>query len=87
MVGIECQDHGITLAELMRADFDDDGVEEILIKVHSYIKFATFRSLSIGLLRKKDAVSPFEYQSWNREIEMAQHRHQIARIMRMPPIS
>jgi hypothetical protein len=87
VVGIECQDRGITLTELMRGDFDDDGVEEILIKVHSYIKFATFRSLSIGLLRKKDAVSLFEYQSWNREIEMAQHRHQIARIMRQPPLS
>jgi hypothetical protein len=81
-VEIECQDHGVALTELMRADFDDDGVEEILIKVHSYINFASFRSLSIGLLRKKDAVSLFEYQSWDREIEMAQHRHQIARIMR-----
>ena len=81
-IGIECQDHGVALTELMRADFDDDGVEEILIKLHSYIKSATFRSLSIGLLRKKDAASLFEYQSWDREIKMAQKRHQIARIMR-----
>jgi hypothetical protein len=80
-VEIECQDHGVSLTELMRADFDDDGVEEILIKVHSYIKFATFRSLGIGLLRKKDAVSLFEYRSWDREIETAQHSHQIARIV------
>ena len=81
-VGIECLDHGVILTELMRADFDDDGAEEILITMHSYIKFATFRSLSIGLLSKKDAVSLFEYRSWDRENEMAQHRHQIARIMR-----
>ena len=64
-VEFECQDHGVALTELMRADFDDDGVEEILIKVNSYIKFATFRSLSVGLLGKKDAASPFEYQLWN----------------------
>jgi len=81
-VSIECEDHGVTLTELMRADFDDDGVEEILFKSHFYIKFATFRSLSIGLLRKRDLVSMFEYQSWNSEIEMAQYRHQMARIMR-----
>jgi 5-methylcytosine-specific restriction endonuclease McrA len=84
-VEIECQDQGVALTELMRADFDDDGVDEVLIEVHSYIKFATFRSLNIGLLRKKDTVSLFEYQSWDREIEMAQHRHQIARIVRIPP--
>jgi hypothetical protein len=71
----------------MRADFDDDGVEEILVKLHFYIKFATFRSLSIGLLRKRDPVSMFQYQSWDREVEMAQHRHQIARIARVPPFS
>ena len=47
-VGIRVQDHGVTLTELMRADFDDDGLEEILITVHYYIKFATFRLLSIG---------------------------------------
>jgi len=81
-VEIECQDQGITVNELTRADFDNDGVEEILIKVHSYIKFATHRSLGIGLLRKKDAGSLFEYQSWDSELKMAQHRHQIARIMR-----
>lgn len=81
-VEIECQDHGVILTELMRADFNDDGVEEILIKAHSYIKFATFRSLSIGLLQKKDAVSLFKYQPWDTGNEMAQHRHQIARIMR-----
>ena len=44
---IECQDHGVTLAELMRADFDEDGVEEVLIKEH----FSTIKSalLPIGL--------------------------------------
>jgi 5-methylcytosine-specific restriction endonuclease McrA len=81
-IEIECQDQGIVLTELMRADFDNNGVEEILVKSHFYIKSGTLRFLSIGLLRKNDAVVPFEYQSWNGEIEAAQHRHQIARIMR-----
>lgn len=81
-VGIECEDHGVILSELMRADLDGDGVEEILIKVHSYIKFATHRSLWIGLLRRKDAVSPFECQLWDSETVMAQRRHHIARAMR-----
>jgi hypothetical protein len=81
-VVIDCQGHGVALTELMRADFDGDGVEEILIKTHFYIKFATFRSLGVGLLRRNDRVALFEYQPWDSEIEMAQHRHQIARIMR-----
>lgn len=81
-VEIECQDQEIVLTELMRADFDNDGVEEILIKSHFCIKLGTLRYLRIGLLRKNDAAAPFEYQSWDSEIEAAQHRHQIARIMR-----
>jgi len=81
-IGMECDGHGIIMTELMRADFDDDGVEEILLEIRYYIKLGTFRQLSIGLLHKRDAESPFDYRLWNAEIEMAQHRHQIARIMR-----
>jgi hypothetical protein len=81
-VKIECQDQGVTLTELMRADFDEDGVEEVLIKEHFYIKSASFRSLSISLLSKKDPVSPLEYQSWDAQVAIAQDRHQIARILR-----
>lgn len=81
-VEIECQDQGIVLTEPMRADFDNDGVEEILLESRFYVKFVTLRFLRIDLLRKNDAVAPFEYQSWDCEIEAAQHRHQIARIMR-----
>lgn len=81
-ISVECEDHGVILSELMRADLDGDGVEEILIKVHSYIKFATHRSLWIGLLCRKDAVSPFECQLWDSETVMAQRRHHIARAVR-----
>ena len=70
------------MTELMRADFDEDGVEEVLIKEHFYIKSGSFRSLSVSLLSKKDPVSPLEYQPWGGEIEMAQRRHNIARIFR-----
>lgn len=81
-VKIECQDQGVTLTELMRADFDEDGVEELLIKEHFYIKSCSLRSLSVSLLSKKDPVLPLEYESREARIEMAQHRHQIARILR-----
>ncbi len=81
-VSIHCKDHVVILTELMRADFDDDGLEELLVKKYSYIEYAAFRSLSICLLRKVGPASIFEYQLWNSEIEAAQYRYQIARIMR-----
>lgn len=62
-VEIECQNQGVILTELMRADFDNDGVEEILIKSHFYLKSGSHRYLWVGVLRKRDAVSPFECQS------------------------
>lgn len=82
LVSIEVEDQGVALTELMRADFDDDGVEEILVKKHFYIKFGTLRSLSIGLLRKRDPDSIFEYESWDSATDLAQLRHEIARAMR-----
>jgi hypothetical protein len=81
-VTIECKDHGVTLTELMRADFDYDGVEEILVQMHFYINGATFRALSIGLLHRRGLDSMFEYQSWDADWPRAQSRHQIARVMR-----
>jgi 5-methylcytosine-specific restriction endonuclease McrA len=81
-VKIECRDHGVTLTEIMRADFDEDGVEEMLIKEHFYIKSATFRTMNLSLLCKKDPASPLEYQPWDAEIEMAQRRYKIARASR-----
>ena len=82
VVSIEVEDQGVALTELMRADFDDDGVEEILVKKHFYVKLGTLRSLSIGLLRKRDLNSIFEYESWDSATDLAQLRHQIARAMR-----
>jgi len=81
-VTIECEDHGVTLTELMRADFDYDGVEEILVQMYFYINGASFRHLSIGMLRRRYQDSMFEYQSWDADWPSAQSLHQIARIMR-----
>jgi len=81
-VTIESEDHGVTLTELMRADFDYNGVEEILVQKYYYIKGATFRDLDIGLLRRRNLDSMFEYQSWDDDLHRAQSRYQIARIMR-----
>jgi hypothetical protein len=81
-IAIECEDHGVIITELMRADFDNDGVEEILIQEHFYIKGATFRALNIVLLRRRYLDSMFEFQLWDADWPKAQSRHQIARIMR-----
>ena len=64
-VTIECEDHGVILTELMRADFDYDGVEEIFVQRRFYIKGGTFGALSIGLLRRRHLDSMFEYQLWD----------------------
>jgi hypothetical protein len=81
-ITIECESQGVTLTELMRADFDNDGVEEILVQMHFYISGASFRALGIGLLRKRNLDSMFEYQSWDADLSRSQRSHQIARIMR-----
>jgi hypothetical protein len=60
-VTIECEEQGVTMTELMRADFDYDGVEEILVQMHYFINGATFRSLDIVLLRRRNPDSMFEY--------------------------
>jgi hypothetical protein len=81
-VAIECEDHGVILTELMRADFDYDGIEEILVQEHFYIKGATFRALNICLLCRRYVDSMFEFQLWDVDWSKAQDRYQIARIMR-----
>lgn len=81
-VTIECESQGVTLTESMRADFDYDGVEEILVQMHYYISGASFRSLDIGLLCRRHADSMFERQSLDADWPRAQSSHQIARIMR-----
>jgi hypothetical protein len=81
-VTIECESQGVTLTELMRADFDNDGVEEILVQSHYYFKGGTFRHLWVGLLRRRSLDSMFEFQLWDADWPKAQSRYQIARIMR-----
>jgi hypothetical protein len=81
-VTIECEDQRVTLTELMRADFDYDGVEEILVQEHFYIKGATFRALNICLLRRRYLDSMFEFQLWDADWSRAQSRYQIARALR-----
>jgi hypothetical protein len=81
-VTIECEDQGVILTELMRADFDYDGVEEILVQELFYIKGATFRALNICLLRRRYLDTMFDFQLWDADWSRAQSRYQIARIMR-----
>jgi hypothetical protein len=81
-VTIECEDQGVILTELMRADFDYDGVEEILVQEHFYIKGGTFRAHNICLLRRRYLDSMFEFQLWDADWSRAQSRYEIARAMR-----
>ena len=81
-VTIECEDQGVILTELMRADFNHDGVEEILVQLLYYISGASFRSHDIGLLCRRNLDQMFECQSLDADWPTAQSRHQIARIMR-----
>lgn len=81
-VTIECESQGVTLTELMRADFDYDRVEEILVQMHYYIIGGSFRSLDIGLLSRRYLDSMFERQSLHADWSRAQSLHQIARITR-----
>jgi hypothetical protein len=52
---------GAVLAELLRADLDGDGAEEILIQYYTYAVGGTLGYGSIGLLRRPEPDSMFEY--------------------------
>jgi len=56
---------GMTLRELMRADLDGDGVEEILVQHYTYAVGGTLGVSSIGVLRRPEPDAPFEYGRWS----------------------
>jgi hypothetical protein len=62
----------LSLTELMRADFDGDGIEEILVLQRIYATAGTFRALEIGLLHKPHAHSEIEYSTWDVDANWAQ---------------
>ena len=67
----------LSLTELMRADFDDDGTEEILVLQSIYATGGTFRALEIGLLHKPHAHSEIEYSTWDVDANWAQAQRKL----------
>jgi len=55
---------GMVLCELLRADLDADGTEEILVQYHTYAVGGTFGASSIGVLRRIGPDAPLSYQHW-----------------------
>ena len=58
---LEWEYSGAVLAELLRADLDGDGAEEILIQYYTHAVGGTLGYGSIGLLRRPEPGSMFEY--------------------------
>lgn len=67
----------LSLTELMRADFDGDGIEEILVLQRIYATAGTFRALEIGLLRKAHPQSEIEYSTWSVDANWAQAQRKL----------
>ncbi len=55
---------GMVLKELLRADLDGDGVEEILVQYYIYAIGGTLGISSIGLLRRSGPEALMNYESW-----------------------
>jgi hypothetical protein len=55
---------GVVLKELLRADLDGDGAEEILVQYYTYAIGGTLGVSSIGLLRRSSSEALLEYESW-----------------------
>jgi hypothetical protein len=55
---------GAILTELLRADFDGDGLEEVLVQNYWYATEGTLGYGSIGILRRTGPDSIFEYDDW-----------------------
>jgi hypothetical protein len=83
-VDVVIGDLGTSLQELLRADFDGDGIEEILVQRIIYATGGTFRDYGIGLLRRPEADVQFNFEYWtpNDDWVRAQRGTHIARIMR-----
>lgn len=77
-------DIGMLLQELLRADLDGDGIEEILVQRTIYATQGTFRAYEIGLLRRPEPDVGLTFGDWaqNGDWARAQREIHIARIMR-----
>jgi hypothetical protein len=58
-------DLGVSLQELIRADLDADGNEEILAQHTIYATQGTFRHYTIGLLRRFEPDGRLAYEDWS----------------------
>lgn len=56
---------GMVLTELMRADLDGDGIEEILVQHYTHAFGGTLGVSSVGVLRRPSPNAPFEYIGWS----------------------
>lgn len=63
----EWEGAGAMLRELLRADLDRDGVEEILVEHYTYAVGGTLGFGSIGMLRRSGADKMFEYVQEGRD--------------------
>jgi hypothetical protein len=61
----EWQSAGSVLQELLRADLDNDGVEEILIQHYVYATEGTLGIASIGMLKRTGLAVPFTYAPYS----------------------
>ena len=78
-------DIGMLLQELLRADLDGDGIEEIfLVQRTIYATQGTFRAYEIGLLRRPEPDVGLTFGDWaqNGDSGSRQREIHIARIMR-----
>lgn len=57
---VEGSGMGQTLKEMVRADFNNDGIEDVLLFEHNYVKKATFASAGIIVLTRKSMNGKFE---------------------------
>lgn len=69
-LNIEYGGLGMLLKELMRADLDGDGIEEILVQYYTYAIEGTLGVSSIGLLRRTDPNAKFIYESWPKKLAL-----------------
>jgi hypothetical protein len=65
ILNIEFGGVGMVLRELLRADLDGDGEEEMLIQYYIYAIGGTLGVSFIGVLRRLGPEAPFEFEPWD----------------------
>ena len=66
-ITIETEDMGTALRELMRADFDDDGIEDLLVYYYGYATHGTLGAGATRMLSRRAANGQFEFMKEPRE--------------------